>query len=302
MTWKSTWGVTSRLLPFAEQGPVLQRHQLLDQDERPVERHGRLDDPEPVDLPERGEPAAVRQCQCDDRPDQQVRRLELRLVGGGLVRLRRPRRRAEPQRVLHQHESSVRRDHRRTEPDGVLRRGEDLSAVVPRLPRQRPPRRPDEPVGVPRYGHRSGERRVGAVVGCKFVAGSPGGRALPVVQRELVLRRVHDRLAPEHPVPSRAPPCSTPTCRPRTRTTAGRPSRRSRRGVTTPAALTPCSATGPSSSSKAPIQGTTGGRSGRSAGVRSWEDDGTELGGVDRRRERRRKNSSGVTQLPRFEK
>ena len=81
--------------PVPGAGDALQRHQLHEQGERSVECDGRLDAIEGLPLPERAQPAGVHQHQQRGR-DLDVWRLELRLVRGDLVQLRRIRQSGRP--------------------------------------------------------------------------------------------------------------------------------------------------------------------------------------------------------------
>ena len=59
VAWKSSWGASSRITPYPGAGDALQRHQLHQQDERPIECDGGLHAVEGFHLPERGQPAGV---------------------------------------------------------------------------------------------------------------------------------------------------------------------------------------------------------------------------------------------------
>ena len=92
VSWKSQWGVTSRIAPYLEQGSLYNAINYHQQDDRPSTNATAVATSAQAFLicPSEINPQAVHDDQHRRRHDD-LRGLELRLVRGGLVRLRRPR-------------------------------------------------------------------------------------------------------------------------------------------------------------------------------------------------------------------
>src|SRR5262249_34230765 len=121
-------------------------------------------------------PATDQQHQRRGRNHDQ-RCLELRLVRGRLVRLRRSPRGPEPSRVPTARPPSVLRVYGRPEPNSTRRGGENASTGVPRLHRACwvPPPATANPGVVPDPATVIATIANSSSSGCKLAAGSPGG-------------------------------------------------------------------------------------------------------------------------------
>ena len=179
VTWKSSWGASSRVVPYLEQSALYAAINYTNKTSDPSNSTAVAQSIKVFLCPSEVAPQPFDDRQRHDRQVEHLRRVGLRLVRRDVLHLRRPREPdAEPRRRRDEPEPDLRLDHRRPEPDGPRRRGQ---GVYPGLPRLRHPARAATaatPATCPAISDVLASVAAAPASGCKPTtapAGTPGG-------------------------------------------------------------------------------------------------------------------------------
>ncbi len=199
--WKSSWGPSSRITPYMELGTLYNA----------INYNNKTTDPSNATAVS----TQLKVFLCPSEPNQQAF-INTNSAGvtttygvsnygwceGNWYTFGGYRRRAEPERFLHEHQPHVRFLHGRAKQYAAGLGGQDISTRIPQL-WHAPTTRTNRPIRVPRRRHRAGERGGGPDSRMRprhRARGHARRRPFRVVQRQLVLRRRHHGLASQHPV------------------------------------------------------------------------------------------------------